>query len=160
AVYVFVNGELVQEDTDLGGIRRDVVVDLIFIQASESGGFTESAIDKFTATSADFLNLGADPDTLTSTYNAQLLDAMRTFKRTFEALAARFPKLRITYNYATKGDKPHPNVERKATRLKSQVLEMFSAAEVDVRFLGARTLLEMARTAPASSHALRLSENP
>jgi len=160
ALYLFANGELVQEDTDLSALKRQVAIDLIVTQAKGQTSFSEGALDKLYSVTADLLNLGADLDSLASVYNAELLSAMKAFKATYEALAARFPKLTVSYYYATKGDDPHPNVQRKVSKLRDLVAQQFSAAEFAFQFLGAKHLLELARRAPRVSHTLRLSENP
>jgi hypothetical protein len=160
AIYLFANGELVQEDTDLSSLKRQVAIDLIIIQAKGQAGFSETALDKLYAVTADLLNLAADDSALARVYNADLLEAMSTFKATYEALAARFPKLTVSYSYATKGDQPHPNVQRKVEKLRGLVGQQFSSAEFNFRFLGARELLELARRSPRVTHTLCLSENP
>src|SRR6266540_173102 len=38
SVYLFVNGDIVLEDTDLSGFKKDIVIDLIFIQSKTSEG--------------------------------------------------------------------------------------------------------------------------
>lgn len=160
ALYLFANGDLVQEDTDLSVLKRQVAIDLIVMQAKGQTGFSEGALDKLYSVTADLLNLAADHDALASVYNAELLSAMKSFKTTYGALAARFPKLTVSYYYATKGDEPHPNVQRKVSKLRDSVCQQFSAAEFAFHFLGAKHLLELARRAPRVSHTLRLSENP
>lgn len=160
ALYLFVNGELVQEDTDLSILKKQVAIDLKIIQSKGQAGFTEAALDKLFFVTNDLLNLGANYDQLAKVYNSDLLSAIKSFKETYEALAARFPKLTVSYVYATKGDEPHPNVARKVDRLRALVLQQFSAAEFGFEFLGAKHLLELARRAPRNSHTLKLSENP
>ena len=160
ALYLFANGELVQEDTDLSVLKRQVAIDLIIVQAKGQSGFSEGALDRLYAVTADLLNLGADHGALASVYKAEILSAMKSFKATYEALAARFPKLTVSYNYATKGDEPHPNVQRKVSKLRDLVAQQFSAADFAFHFLGAKHLLELARRAPRVSHTLKLSENP
>lgn len=160
ALYLFANGELVQEDTDLSQLKRDVAIDLIVIQAKNQPTFTESAIDKLIAVSEELLNLSANYDALKKVYNENLLSAMILFKNTYETLAARFPKFKILYVYATKGDSPHPNVKRKIEKLNDVVKSKFTAADYDFKFLGAKELNELARRSPRSSYTLTLSENP
>lgn len=160
-IYLFVNGELVEEDTELSQLKSSVAIDLVILQAKAQAGFNETVLDKLHALSADFLNLGADYATLATAYNTEVLASMRLFKATYETLAARFPKLRVLYYYATKGETPpHPNLARKVERLEALVHQQFSAAEVEVTFLGARELLELARRSPRKAHDLRLAENP
>ena len=53
SIYLFVNGELILEDTDVAAFKKDVTIDLFFIQSKRTTGFSESAIDKFSASAND-----------------------------------------------------------------------------------------------------------
>src|SRR5262249_11113283 len=120
----------------------------------------EAPMDRFNAVTADLLDLSKAATGITTVYNAGLLGAMSRFKTTYESLAARFPKLNISYFYATKGDEPHPNVRRKVEMLEQTVTKLFSSAPFNFSFLGAKELLALARRSPKETHALKLSENP
>lgn len=159
-IYIFANGELVQDDTDLAPLKRHVALDLVIVQAKTQASFTEDAIDKLIAVSRDLLNLGANYEELIRVYNQALLSTMKRFKQTYEALADRFPKFTLTYHYATRGDTPHDNVSRKVSMLRDVVRQQFSTAETAFHFSGAQQLLELARRSPRTSHTLRLAETP
>lgn len=159
SIYLFANGELIREDTDVSGLKKNIAIDLVLIQAKTSAGFTETAIEKFTAVTEDLLNLSVKVDELSKVYNTGLLGVIKKFRDVYEKLAARFPSLTITYYYATKGDQPHPNVERKAEKIKQSIKELFSSAKCNFEFVGAGRLLELARRSPKSSHFLKLAEN-
>ena len=59
-LYVFVNGELVQEDTDLS-VKKNMMVDAVVIQAKTSKSFQETLINKLTVATKDLLRLNSDP---------------------------------------------------------------------------------------------------
>ena len=160
AIYLFLNGELVQDDTDTSGLKRNVSVELILIQAKTSPSFTKTAVDKLKAFTEDLLDLSKDVNSLGSVYNADVISVIKRFRCVYEALASRFPALSVSYRYASKGDQPHPNVQRKADLLKDAVRQLFSSAHADFQFLGASQLLELARRAPKATFSLRLAENP
>ncbi len=160
AIYLFANGELVQDDTDLTALKRSVAIELYVIQSKTSASFTETSIDKLKAFTEDLLDLSKDVDSLTSVYNEDVIATIRRFRASYEVLAARFPALSVKYRYASKGDQVHPNVQRKADQLKDVVRQLFSSAHVDFQFLGASQLLELARRAPRATFSLKLAENP
>lgn len=160
AIYLFANGELVQDDTDTSGLKRNVAIDLILIQAKTSPSFNEASIDRLKAFTEDLLDLSKDVGALSSVYNADVLAAIRRFRTVYEGLASRFPALSVLYRYASKGDQVHPNVQRKADLLKETVRQLFSSASVDFQFLGSGELLMLARKAPTATFSLRLAENP
>jgi hypothetical protein len=66
AIYLFLNGELVQDDTDTSGLKRNVSVELILVQAKTSTSFTETAVDKLKAFTEDLLDLSKDVSSLGS----------------------------------------------------------------------------------------------
>lgn len=159
-LYVFVNGELVQDDTDFSVFKKSVEIELIMTQAKTSAGFSEAAMDKFIAVSEDLLDLSKPIQGFASVYCAELRDGMELFRRTHTALVARFPAIKFTYAYATKGAVVDPKVARKAGLLRTKVQGFFSAASVDVKFLGAPELLALARQLPKTTYTLNLAETP
>jgi hypothetical protein len=157
-LFLFVNGELVHDDTDFSLYKKGVELDLFLIQAKTSTGFKEAALDKFSAVSADLLNLSKPVSSFAAVYNAELCAGMELFRGAHNALVATFPKLRFRYVYATKGEVVDPKVRRKADVLRTQVTQLFSAADVAIHFFGAAELLALARRLPKTSYTLNLAE--
>src|SRR5580704_3604353 len=85
SLYLFLNGELVQDDTDTGSIRKSVSIELIIIQAKTSAGFSEGALDRLKAFTEDLLDLSKDVSTLSSVYNADVLSIIKRFRSIYEA---------------------------------------------------------------------------
>jgi hypothetical protein len=160
AMYLFLNRDLVHEDTDLGDYKRGVAIELYFIQAKTSESFSESALEKLQGSAEDLLDLSKDVEALSSTYNRQLMKITSRFRDAYQQLVTKFPKLTIKYCYASKGTTPHPKVQRKADALKGKVKVLLSDANVDFEFLGAKRLLEIARLQPSISYNLQIAESP
>ncbi len=80
SIYLFVNGDLIIEDTDLSAFKKDIAIDLIFIQSKTSKGFSESSIDKLIASTGELLDLSRDIEDLKSVYNSNLLDIIGRFR--------------------------------------------------------------------------------
>lgn len=157
--YTFVNGELAQDDFDCSPLKKNILIELVLIQAKTSNGFGESAVEKLTATSADLFDLTRNLETLKGAYSDGVLDSAATFRRIHRSLVAKFPALRFRYIYATKGDEVHPNVQRKADLLKAQMVSMYANADVAFEFLGSTELLALARREPPAAYQLSLAEN-
>ncbi|MCC6367515.1 MAG: hypothetical protein IT165_28675 [Bryobacterales bacterium] len=104
AIYLFANGELVQDDTDLSGLKRNVQIELYLLQSKTSASFTETSIDRLRAFTEDLLNLSKDVGSLAGVYNEDVIENIRRFRATYETLASRFPLLSVRYRYASKGD--------------------------------------------------------
>lgn len=160
SLYLFVNGDLVVEDTDLSTFKSGITVELVFIQSKTSPNFTVTPVERLHTSTVDLLDLSKDLGGLTETYNETLLEKMELFRLVHSTLAGRFPKLRFSYYYASKGDTPHTNVRKKSDHVKEAVSQLFSDAEVTFDFIGSAELLDMARRVPTSSFELTLSETP
>lgn len=162
AAYLFVNGELIREDTELTQFKKDIVIDVVFVQAKTGGGFSDTQIEKLIGTSRDLLDMSKDVKQLKLAYNKDLVQFAARFRDVYRELAAVFPKLRITYSYATKGvvAELHPKVTKKVEHLDTEVKRLFPKAEFLFNFLGARELLELARRAPKTTFELRIAEGP
>ena len=160
SMYTLVNGELVVEDTDLGAFKRDLSVDVVFIQSKATSGFKEEPINKFTAAVRELLDLSIDLDSLATVYNEELRDCTLRFRDTYTKLAGRFPKLQIHFVYATKGTSVHDNVSRKVPTLKDLVKGLYSNATVRFDFVGAPELLTLSRERPSTSFQLKFVETP
>lgn len=160
AMYVLVNGELAQDDFDLGPLKKNVLIEAVLVQAKLSDGFGEGAIEKLTAATEDLFNLAKDLDALKSIYNDGLRSAAENFRRIYKGLASKFPTLRFRYIYASKGAEVHPNVQRKKDILGEKLHGLFSQAEYVFDFLGASDLLALARREPPTAYELTLAENP
>lgn len=161
-LYVFVNGELIQEDTDLSVFKKNVVIDVVIIQAKTSKSFEETPIDKLAVATRELFRLDCDLDKLATVYNEGLRVAVGVMRKTWVFLADRFPLLQFRYVYASKGDVSslHANVRRKAGLLEQDVKALFQQAEFRFDFAGAAELFALARRQPKTTYQLTLAENP
>lgn len=160
AIYVLVNGELVQEEPDYSHLRKNITLDLIIVQAKTTAGFQETPVERFLTVSEDILDLSKATSSFGTAYNESLLEAISRFRTVHNQLAAKFPALRISYFYSSKGDQPDINVQRKVEKLKAAVHRHFPSADFVFTFLGASELLALARRAPQTTYSLPLAENP
>lgn len=159
-IYMLVNGELVQEDPDHSHLKRNINLDLIIIQSKTSAGFQETPVERFITVSDDIFDLSKDLTILSNVYNEALVEAIKRFRAIHQQLAARFPTLRVSYYYASKGGSPETGAQRKVAKLKTVVQQHFPNCEFDFNFLGASELLNLARRAPQTTFPLILAENP
>ena len=160
ATYLLVNGDLVQEDSDYGHLRRDVTIDLIILQSKTHAGFQETPIERFLTISNGFFDLSKEASTLSGVYNERLIESIQRFHELYHQLAASFPTLKVTFLYASKGAEIDDNVKRKVKPLESIVTSHFPQCKFDFRFLGAAELLGLARRHPQRTYGLPLAESP
>lgn len=160
SLFIFINGELVKEDTDINSKQKKNHIELIVIQSKTSLNFKEDAIIKFRESAQDLFNLSNNLDNYTERYNSELLTKINLFRTIYSKLATSFPTLDIRYYYASQGDEVHPNVEGKVEKLKEDIHKMFSSSHFSFAFIGATKLLEMTRNIPSTSRALEVAESP
>ncbi len=110
AIYVLVNGELVQEDPAYDSLRGDITIDLIVVQSKTHAGFQETPIERFITVSNDLFDLSQDLAQLASIYNERLLEVIRHFRDVWRQLANQLPTLNLSFFYACKGTGPNDNI--------------------------------------------------
>lgn len=159
-IYTFVNGELLEEDTEYTGLKKEIVIDLVIIQSKNTGGFSEDAMNKFMASAQDLLNLSNDLSLLTVTYKKELLKKIELFRNAYLRLASKFPKLNILYFYSALAADLHPNVERKVVQLQNVINAQISDCNLVFKFIGVEDLLNLARKKPTRVKALNIEGTP
>jgi hypothetical protein len=138
--YVFVDGELLDEDTDVSKYKKNPVIDIYLIQAKQTTSFTEVALDKLHSTLSNIFNLALPIAGLQKLYNPALVTKAEGFRQAFLALSARHPQTHIHVTYASKGDTTalHSKVVEKAALLKRPTAESAARVPGGIRLLGLR----------------------
>lgn len=160
AAYVFIDGILLREDTDPEDFKKRPRFRLYFIQAKNSGSFSEGVIDKFVSSAENLLDLSKDIDDFVALYNPQVIATFRKFREAFLALASKHPEIEFHYFYVTKGDVSaiHDNVKTRVAELRATVERHFADAPLNFSFVGAAELLALARRRPPETLSLPFSE--
>lgn len=160
SAYVFVDDELILEDTDLADFKKPKGIELHLIQSKSQNGFSEPSINSIMSTTKHLLSLDADY-AIFSQYNGEVKAIFDRFRKVYRGLAGKFPKLKIVVYYAAqKADSViHQNLEAKRLEAIAQIQAMFEEAEVDFRFLGAKELLSLARKQPNKTFSLKVSKS-
>jgi uncharacterized protein (DUF1015 family) len=117
SIFTFLNGELLKEDTTINANQKKNFIELKLIQSKTSPNFKEAAITKFRETAEDLFNLSNNPQNYTQRYNQELISKVCIFRNAYEKLASNFPKLEISFFYATQGCEVHLNVSGKVPKL-------------------------------------------
>ena len=162
SMYVLLNGELVQEDTEIEPIlrKRNNRIDIHILQSKRANGFEEETINRLTSSIEEIFDLSRSLDSMQAVYNSDIRNIVQQFRDIHQKIIATFPVIGFYFYYATLGSEVHPNTRRKVERLRQAVLNHFHNAEFKFDFVGARDLLELARRQPVSTFELEFSENP
>lgn len=159
--FLFVNEELVDDDYLTDNIKRNPKISLILVQAKQSSTFTETAIDKVISTLSQIFNLNVAESELQKIYNNSLVTKVQQFKKVYLDLSAKHPQLYIKFVYTSKGNTSeiHPKVREKSRAIQDTINNCFSGVNSSVDFIGARELLETARTEKSYTLQLKFLEN-
>jgi hypothetical protein len=161
SIHLFVNGSLIQEDTETGtdNFGKKLIIELHIVQAKLENGFNETTIQKFDSSFKDLFDLSKDIDDLGKVYNSSLIGVIEKFREIFTNNAHKLPELYINSSYVSIGDEVHPNVKRLVGTLKTTVIGLFSSAIFNFQLLAA-DLLSIMRKTPVTVYNLKLAENP
>jgi AIPR protein len=162
SMYIFHNGDLIQEDTDFANLpkKKKNQIEFHIIQSKKVNGFGEEAINKLVSTTEELLDFSRSLDSLSSVYNSDLLSLIDRFRKVYTIVISSFPDISFHFYYATLGSEVHPNVKRKTDRLKQTIVGHFDNAVFSFNFIGARELLQLARRQAVSNFELEFTENP
>jgi len=99
----------------------------------------------------NILDFTKNDNVLQGLYSEKLFQRFSIFRRVYLELTPKFPNLRVDYYYATKGQQPNSIVADKAIALEKDTAGALTSCTAGFHFLGARSLLELARKLPSST---------
>jgi len=159
AIYIFVNGYCLRDDTDLTALGRNVQLDFVLIQIKNTRGFSESAIDKLIVHLPELLDFTRNETLLAKRFNGRVIEITRRFLTAYRALD--MPTLSIYAAFASlKAVEVHENTRAKGELLCAALKSAFGSCESEAHFLDAASVADMARDRPPTTRELALAENP
>ena len=161
SIYLFVNGYLINEDSEIeDNYKRNAIIELVITQSKNEKSFGEDVILKLAKLSKNLLDLDFEPENFKNRYNDTVISKFQLFKNTYLQLITKKPKLQIKYFYASKGVHVHPNVQSQIDELKLDVSEILTESQVTFNTIGATELLEIYRKKENEVFSLKLAETP
>lgn len=160
--FIFLNDNLILEkEINKDEIKKNPIIDLFIVQSKESKSFGEEVFDKLSDTVSSIFDLTKDMEQLKNFYNVNVIEKSSIFRDIYTGLASKYPKINIYFFYATKGNTAniHIKVKNKAKKLEEKTKKMFGGSNVEVKFFGARELLELSRTEKTYTLQLEFTEN-
>ncbi len=161
SVYIFVNGDLIKEDSNVKEkYKKNPDIELIIIQSKKENGFGEDALLKLSRLCKNLLDLEFERQKFSGRYNEAVLSSFELFKETYVSLVTKRPSLKISFYYASMGVDVHPNAKNQADDLIEDVKGMLPASEVTVDFVGAKELVTLSQERPNEVFRLPTVANP
>ena len=86
-------------------------------------------------------------DRIGAYYNQDIIEKFNLFRRSYINLSSKHPTLKISFYYATKGDKNtiNPKISNKVEIFERDIKTYFGNAKIEIKFFGARELIELSR---------------
>jgi hypothetical protein len=160
AMYMFVNGELTDAESELDP-KTPNKVKLLLMQVKEGEGFSPTAIDKLYWFVDDLLNLTRKKADYHSTYRPELVALMRLFKDKYGIIVGENPPLSAEFLYITKRDvEPNEDCHKSVAKIKTIVLKHFSQAQFDFHFVNAAALWTQVQTRPPKKRLFKWASQP
>lgn len=162
-IYVFVNGDLINEEDDVTEkYKKDVKIVLCIIQAKNTTSFKEDPLMKWKTVCKNLLDLNNSSELFKDRYDINVLQAFDLFKDAYIKLIRKKPKLNIEFKYVSKGIEIHPNVQTQADELCQDIKKLFPSPTVAVStsFIGADLLMDLVGSQVNNEFFLKLTEAP
>jgi len=161
SVYVFVNGDLIKEDSDVKErYKKNPDIELVIIQSKKENGFGEEALLKLSRLCKNLLDLEFDRQKFVGRYNEAILSSFELFKKTYVSLVTKRPSLKVSFYYSSMGIDVHLNVRKQADDLINDVKEILPASEVVANFVGSKELVALSQERPNEVFRLPTVANP
>jgi len=160
AMYMFVNGELIEAESELDP-KTPNNVKLLLMQVKEGEGFSPTAIDKLYWFVDDLLNLTRKKADYHSTYRPELVTLMRLFKDKYGIIVGENPPLSVELLYITKRDvEPNDDCHKSVAKIKAAVEKHFGQAEFNFHFVNAVALWTQVQTRPLKKKSFKWASQP
>ncbi len=160
--FIFLNDNLILEkEINKDEIKKNPTIDLFIVQATESKSFNEEVFDKLSDTISSIFDLTKDMEQLKNFYNVSVIEKAGIFRDIYTGLASKYPKINVSFFHATKGSTAgiHLKVKNKAKKLEDKTKKLLGGSNVEVKFFGARELLESFRTEKTYTLQLEFTES-
>lgn len=161
SIFLFVNGDLIKEDENIKEkYRKNMVIELVLIQSKYTNSFSEEPLLKLSRLCRNLFNFDFERNDFIGRYNDKVLNAFGLFRDTYFSLITKKPKLKISFYYVSKGVEIHPNVQKQADDLITDVKEHLTDASIEVTFIEPDQLVKLIQSRTNDVYRLKVSENP
>ncbi|MBR3224439.1 MAG: AIPR family protein [Atopobiaceae bacterium] len=159
-IFVFSNEVLVSgEDTNSLEIQNRSAIDIYFIQAKNSYGFSESIVQNW---KTSFPNLIENPRGDAQRYNTDVIEAFTLIRSILKKTVVSHLCVTLNFVAVSLAEETHINLEKQAEELTSIVYNIIPSqnAKVTTAFINVRKLYELIEQAPDETRSIRATKEP
>jgi hypothetical protein len=164
--YIFVNGKIIRDLVEVSdyasSLLKNIIVNVVILQASTEQGFNISRLTRLSDTIEDIFSLNRPLSSFSEQYNESLRDAIERFRLLHESLLLKNAEFRASYFYITKGDtaKINNDIRGTARDIEQKTPKLLATIkEAKFEFVGARQLIELVKAPTKLDFALRCSNS-
>ncbi|WP_404275359.1 AIPR family protein [Exiguobacterium undae] len=162
-LYLFVNEELIFDDTPLENIKKNPRLDVYIIQSKFETSFKEDVFNKWKNIVDNLFSIESFQEKdFSKRYNSDVLEFFERFHHTFLNLITKSPIVSFKFIYVSLGNEVHINVKQQAEELVSNLKELFPSPNtaVNVDYIDAQKILRLYDAPSKTDFVLHISETP
>lgn len=162
-LYLFVNEELIFDDTPIENIKKNPQIDLYIIQSKFETSFGEDVFNKWKSVVDNLFSLESFEDNdFSKRYNNDVLEFFERFHKTFLSLITKSPIINFKFLYISLGNEVHVNVQQQAEEMKTKLKDLFPSPNTTIStdFIDAQRILAMYDAPSKTDFVLHISETP
>lgn len=162
-LFLFVNDELILDDTPLENVKKNPILDLYIIQSKFENSFKEGVFDKWKSIVDNLFAIENFKETdFSKRYNNYLLEFFERFHNTFLHLITKSPKVNFKFFYVSLGNEVHANVHQQAEEVKTKLNKLYPSpnTNVTVDFIDSQEILRLYDAPSKTDFVLHVSESP
>lgn len=162
-LYLFVNEELIFDDTPLENIKKNPNLDIYIIQSKFETSFREDVFNKWKSIVDNLFSIESfQGNDFSKRYNSDVLEFFERFHKTFLSLITKSPIVSFKFIYVSLGNEVHLNVKQQAEELMSKLKGLFPSpnTDVSVEYIDAQKILKLYDAPSKTDFVLHVSETP
>jgi AIPR protein len=147
AIFIFINGHLVQDAGTFSWPRTGVVMEIHVFTCKHHATFEQAPIDAILASAQELFDLSISRADLKGSYSQDVLRMRDLLAQSYRRIAIASAKTVFKFHYVSRGDSTivGSSVLARATQLRELIRTLFSQSDVDFEFVGAGELIALFR---------------
>ncbi|TRZ39323.1 abortive phage resistance protein (plasmid) [Niallia circulans] len=162
-LFLFVNEELIMDDTPLENIKKNPTLDIYIIQSKYETSFGENVFNKWKSVVENLFSLESfQENDFSKRYNNDVIEFFDRFHNTFLNLITKSPKVNFKFFYVSIGNEVHINVHQQADEMIGKLKTLYPSPNttVSVDYIDAKRILTLYDAPSKTDFVLQISETP
>lgn len=162
-LFLFINDELIFDDTPLENIKKNPKLDLYIIQSKFETSFREDVFNKWKSIVDNLFSIESfHGNDFSKRYNSDVLEFFERFHDTFLSLITKSPIVNFKFFYVSLGNEIHINVQQQAEEMLYNLKRLYPSPNttVNVDYIDSQKILALYDAPSKTDFVLHISETP